>query len=517
MHWAERIANRLMEIHPERQTFVCASGISPSGPVHIGNFREIVTTVFVAKALRQAGREVRFIFSWDDYDRFRKVPANVDSGFAKYIGMPYSQVPCPYGCHASYAEHFETEFEQALLAFDIKPEFIYQSREYRSGRYNREILHALRHREEIYDILMTFKTGESSAADRAVFYPVNIYCGQCGKDSTVIYHFDDIAETVAYRCQCGHSDTLSVLQANNLKLHWKIDWPMRWMMEQVVFEPGGRDHSSETGSYNVASVISERIFGNPPPLYEPYEFISIKGSYSKMSGSSGHNYTPDDLLNIYAPENILFLFAKYQPDAAFHIGFDEDVLRNYAEFERYAAGYAAGTLSGDYAAALKLSLLSEPAEKAPSFSQTASLLPLINFDREQLRSILAAHGEAPEEKRLLQAADRAEHWIRNWMPQKLVTVNTVPNLSYYHSLNAAELKWLRSLCGLLRSSKLDDQQRMTAIYAICHHEDRKVMRAQQKRLFTIIYQLVLNADEGPRLPMLIQAAGTERMLNLLDL
>lgn len=43
------------------------------------------------------------------------------------------------------------------------------------------------------------------------------------------------------------------------------------------------------------------------------------------------------------------------------------------------------------------------------------------------------------------------------------------------------------------------------------------MRTQQKRLFTIIYQLVLSADEGPRLPMLIQAAGTERMLSLLDL
>ncbi|WNS45390.1 lysine--tRNA ligase [Paenibacillus sp. MMS20-IR301] len=517
MHWAERIAGRLIENHPERQTFVCASGISPSGQVHIGNFREIVTTAFVAKALRKAGKEVRFIFSWDDFDRFRKVPANVDPGFVQYIGMPYAQVPCPYGCHASYAAHFEAEFERALGVFGIRPEFIYQSREYQSGRYYPEILHALRHREEIYDILMAFKTGESSAEDRAAYYPVNIYCRQCGKDSTTLHHFNDTAETVAYSCKCGHSETLSVTQADNMKLHWKIDWPMRWKLEQVDFEPGGRDHSSETGSYNVAAVISERIFGNTPPMYEPYEFISIKGSYSKMSGSSGHHYTPDDLLNIYAPENILFLFAKYQPGAAFHIGFDEDVLRNYAEFERYAAGYAAGTLSGDYAAALGLSLPSESARKAPSFSQIAGLLPLINFSRERLRGILAQAGEEPDEEQLLQTADRAEHWLRNWMPHKLVTFNSSPNLAYYHSLTAEELKWLRSLCGLLRSSKLNDQEQMTAVYAICHHEDKKTMRAQQKRLFTIIYQLVLNADEGPRLPMLIQAAGTEKMLLLLDL
>lgn len=517
MHWAEKIAGQLIENHPERQTFVCASGISPSGSVHIGNFREIVTTSFVAKALRRAGKEVRFIFSWDDFDRFRKVPKHVDPAFGQYIGLPYSQVPCPHGCHTSYAAHFEAEFEQALQAFEIEPVFIYQSREYQSHRYNPAILHALRHREEIYDILMSFKTGESSAEERAAFYPVNVYCGRCGKDATTIHSFDDSAETVVYSCKCGHADTICVPEADNLKLHWKIDWPMRWNMEQVVFEPGGRDHSSETGSYNVAAVISERIFGNPPPMYEPYEFISIKGSYSKMSSSSGHNYTPDDLLNIYTPENILFLFAKYQPNAAFHIGLDEDVLRNYAEFERYAAAVHAGTLTGDLADALELSLLSGSTGTSPSFNQVSSLLPLINFDRELLRDILTKNGEKADEHQLLLTADRAEHWIRNWMPHKLITVNSSPNLAYYHSLDAAELKWLRTLCSLLRNCELDEMQRMTQIYAICHHEDKKTMRTQQKRLFTIIYQLVLSADEGPRLPMLIQAAGTDRMLSLLDL
>lgn len=517
MHWAKKMANQLIQNHPERQTFVCASGISPSGSVHIGNFREIVTTSLVVKALRQAGKEVRFIFSWDDFDRFRKVPANVDPGFGQYIGMPYSQVPCPYGCHSSYAEHFEAEFEQSLKVFEIEPEFIYQSREYQSHRYTPAILHALHHREEIYDILMSFKTGESTAEGRAAFYPVHLYCPQCGKDATTIQSFDNRTETLVYNCKCGHHGSISVLQADNIKLHWKIDWPMRWNMEQVVFEPGGRDHSSETGSYNVSAVISERIFSNPPPMYEPYEFIRIKGSYSKMSSSSGNNYTPDDLLNIYAPDNILFLFAKYQPNAAFHIGMDEDVLRNYAEFERYAQGAHAGTLTGDLAEALELSLLSGSAGTSTSFSQVSGLLPLIHFDRGLLCDILKCNEETPEKTKLLQTADRAEYWIRNWMPHKLITVNTSPNLAYYHSLDLVELKWLRSLCSLLRNSELDETQRMTGIYAICHHEDKKTMRTQQKRLFSIIYQLVLHSDEGPRLPWLIQAAGTERMLALLDL
>jgi lysyl-tRNA synthetase class 1 len=364
---------------------------------------------------------------------------------------------------------------------------------------------------------MAFKTGGSRAEDKAAFYPVHVYCGQCGKDSTTVQSFDEQSETLAYSCNCGYFDTISVPQASNIKLHWKIDWPMRWNMEQVVFEPGGRDHSAETGSYNVASVISERIFGNTPPVYEPYEFIRIKGSYAKMSSSSGNNYTPDDLMQVYAPENILFLFAKYQPNAAFHIGMDEDVLRNYAEFERCAAAVDAGTLTGDLADALELSRLSSSRGGSTGFSQVAGLLPLIHFDRRLLRDILGQNAQEAGEEQLLVTADRAEYWIRQWMPQRLVTINTIPDTAYYETLDALEREWVRSLCSLLRDRELDEAERMTAIYAICHHEDKKTMRARQKRLFSIIYQLVLHSDEGPRLPWLIQAAGTDRMLTLLEL
>src|ERR1700677_5161808 len=77
IHWADHVAEDLIEKHPGKTEFVCASGISPSGVVHIGNFREVITVDFVVRALRGRGRKVRFIYSWDDYDAFRKVPANL--------------------------------------------------------------------------------------------------------------------------------------------------------------------------------------------------------------------------------------------------------------------------------------------------------------------------------------------------------------------------------------------------------------------------------------------------------
>ena len=65
MHWSLEKAEELIKENPNLDEFVCASGISPSGHIHIGNFRELVTTYFVVLALRKLGKKARFIFSWE--------------------------------------------------------------------------------------------------------------------------------------------------------------------------------------------------------------------------------------------------------------------------------------------------------------------------------------------------------------------------------------------------------------------------------------------------------------------
>ena len=43
MNWAKEVAMRIIEERPNEEVYTVASGVSPSGFVHIGNFREIVT------------------------------------------------------------------------------------------------------------------------------------------------------------------------------------------------------------------------------------------------------------------------------------------------------------------------------------------------------------------------------------------------------------------------------------------------------------------------------------------
>ena len=44
MHWAETIAQKIIQKNPNKEEYVCAAGISPSGSIHIGNFRDIATS-----------------------------------------------------------------------------------------------------------------------------------------------------------------------------------------------------------------------------------------------------------------------------------------------------------------------------------------------------------------------------------------------------------------------------------------------------------------------------------------
>lgn len=77
--WVSRFADEVIAEAERRapgKAVVVASGLSPSGPIHLGNLREVMTPHLVADEIRRRGIEVRHLISWDDYDRYRKVPAS---------------------------------------------------------------------------------------------------------------------------------------------------------------------------------------------------------------------------------------------------------------------------------------------------------------------------------------------------------------------------------------------------------------------------------------------------------
>src|SRR3954447_12849081 len=123
--WVTRAADDALRHHERTGAdgpVTCSSGISPSGPVHLGNLREFLMPHFVADELRRRGVPVRHLHVWDDYDRFRKVPAGVDPSWAEHIGRPYTAVPDPWQCHANWSDHFKEPTVSALHELGVDME-----------------------------------------------------------------------------------------------------------------------------------------------------------------------------------------------------------------------------------------------------------------------------------------------------------------------------------------------------------------------------------------------------------
>ncbi|MCL2540727.1 MAG: lysine--tRNA ligase [Firmicutes bacterium] len=514
MHWADEVAAELIRLHPNKEIFICASGITPSGTIHIGNFREAVTSYFVARALRDAGKKVRLIYSWDTYDRLRKVPANVDPSYSKYIGMPINDIPDPAGTGISYAQSFINPFEEAMTEFGMEVECINQAEMYKSGVYKDGIIKALKARKEIYDILMSFKTQEASAADRESYYPINIYCRKCGKDTTKVKALSNDCKSLTYTCACGHEESLDLNKDFNVKLPWKVDWPMRWVHEGVDFEPGGRDHSSEGGSYQVASVIVDKIFGGRPPHYRGYEFINIKGMNTKMSSSSGNAIAPEELLKIYNPEIILWMFTRFLPEKAFDIAVDEEVLRTYHEFDRMCKAVTDGTADDVVKRSISLAAGDKKPAEQISASNIAAFAPIVNFDLDLLVALFNKIGEKTTRAEIEARFNKIKYWLQKYCPEQIVALLADKNKEFFTGMSAEEKGWIKKLSDSLRAKDMTTEELQSLLYDI-PKIDGVPDKAKQKRFFEVVYNLLIGKSTGPRLYLFLAAIDKNKLIELL--
>ena len=206
VHWADRVADQIIRERGDLDLYTCASGITPSGTVHIGNFREIISVDLVVRALRDRGKKVRFIYSWDDYDVFRKVPANMPDQdlLTKHLRYPITLVPDTTGRDSSYARHHEVDVESQLPRVGIHPEFLYQSERYRANMYTEGMRIALQNRNRLKEILNRYRDEAHKMSDDDEYWPTAAFCCKCNKDTTEMIDYDGEYE-LTYKCtSCGH-------------------------------------------------------------------------------------------------------------------------------------------------------------------------------------------------------------------------------------------------------------------------------------------------------------------------
>jgi lysyl-tRNA synthetase class 1 len=518
-HWSDMTADRIIKQLGDKDQYTLASGITPSGVVHFGNFREVITVDLVARALRERGKNVRFLFSWDDYDTFRKIPANMpkQDELKKYMFKPIVDTPDPFDEAESYAAHHEIAFEKQLKKVGIEVDFLYQSKKYRGNEYNKEILKTLKNRDVIAEILNQHRTKPLLDS----WWPVSVYCEKCGTDRIKEVSYDG-ENTLNYQCECEHNGSEDVLTSTRVKLPWRVDWPMRWAYEQVDFEPGGKDHSSEGGSFSTAKEIVQKVYQAKAPIYLQYDFVSIKGAGGKMSSSSGNVITVNDVLKIYEPEMVRWIFASYKTNVDFSVSFDLDVLKTYEDFDRQER-LAFGVDSGNekkMAMAKRVYELSQleagkmPKEMPfqPAYRHLCNILQIHDGDISKARSFYSEQiKNKRDERRFNERSLRAWFWIENYAPDefKFRINKEKPFFDMNEKQSLFMSKFLTSIKDDWTEIKTDKELH-EKMYEIIH-----LVEATPQEVFTMLYQLLISRDKGPKLAGFIRTIGKDKVLQIL--
>ncbi len=505
-HWTDGAAKKIIAQKGDRETYVVESGITPSGFIHLGNFREAITQDLVRRGLERAGKKVTFLYVWDDYDVLRKVPKNLPNPemIKENLRRPVFKVPDPFGCHKSYAEHFEKFFEAEIARLGMPVTFVYSHQHYLNCEYADEIKTALENTETITILNQLRKT--PLAKD---WLPIFVFCEKCDKDLTTVTW--EKGYNVHYTCECGHEDTIDFRKKGIVTLRWRVDWPMRWHHNKVDFESAGKDHFASGGSVDTGREIQEKVYKTEPPVGFQYEWIGIKGK-GQFASSAGNVITLTEMLEIYEPEIVRYLFAGTRPNREFAISFDTDVLAIYEEYDKVERVYFGEPhkQAAKLKVAYELSAVKDVPKKQPyqpSFRHLTTLLQIYNFDIDKVIGYFKKQLKSTFDKNRLQTrADCAANWIKNHAPEDFKF--TVQEKSQV-TLSKQEKDILHQVAAKLEEKDWTDKELHEEMYVLCTNAE-----FPPKDFFKTAYKVLINKEKGPKLASFILEIGKDRVAKL---
>jgi lysyl-tRNA synthetase class 1 len=463
---------------------------------------------------------------------FRKVPKDMprQEELEACLGRSIVDVLDPWGCHDSYAAHHIATFESSLEPLGIRPEFIRQHGMYRKGAYAAGIRAALAGAEKLRGILNGARREHGAHTLLGEeWLPLGGFCDRCGKDDLACAW--DGAWGVHVTCRtagCAASYDVDLRAGGNLKLPWRVDWPMRWGHERVSFEPGGKDHSSAGGSYDTARHIVRELYDWTAPEYVGYDFVLPKGQGGKFSSSRGGAFTVADCLTVYEPELLRWIFASYRPNTEFQISFDLDVIKLYEDYDRavrlaHEAEDGGKNDSKRQIARRTLHLASvdhvAPAPGSappwrPAFRPLSVVLQIFDGDLERARAHYVRTGELPPgDPGAVARFDARARCVWNWI------TDCAPEDFRYRIRAEAVVRPLapglrtavEGVVSHLRSRPDADDAAWAAFFKSLGADDDGA-----KAVYPVLYDLLVGRDHGPKLSTLLATMSSERALRLIE-
>lgn len=501
MFWADKIAADC-----QGQQVVNDSK-TPSGRVHVGSLRGVVIHDVIYRALKHAGKPVRFLYGVDDYDALDTVPSYLDQErFRPYLGYPLCNVPSPGDGAEDYANYFMGEFLAVFDYLGVKPEIYYLRDLYRSGRLNPYIDTFLNNAHLVREVYR-----DVSKADRPEnWYPFQVICENCGKIATTTVT-DYNGEQVFYTCKpdatdwvagCGHSGWISPFDGRG-KLPWKVEWVAKWQLQQVTIELAGKDHSQKGGSRDVANALCRKILRKTPPFHSPYEFILVNGT--KMSSSKGVGSSAKDIAELLPPELLRFLMLRTRPKSVINFAPNyETITRLFRDYDTLIETYAQDAQLNEDLMPLFYAQLGDELHPHQSFELT-TLISLLQIPHLDIRSeveqrLQESQGDLkPLTEQDWQAINQrittAEKWLADYADEeeKLVLyLDSIPE--QVTQLTAEQRTYLDRLAQNLQTlDSWDGELLQTTLFSTA-----KDLEMKQPIAFQAVYLSFLGKERGPK-------------------
>jgi lysyl-tRNA synthetase class 1 len=266
------------------------------------------------------------------------------------------------------------------------------------------------------------------------------------------------------------------------------------------------------------------VFGWEPPVTFQYDFISIKGRGGKMSSSSGEVISLRDVLEVYQPEVLRYLFAGTRPNSEFAISFDLDVIKIYEDYDKCERIYFGLEQVNEKRAAkerriYELSQVSDPPAAAPAqipFRHLCNLLLIHDGAVERALEDMPGYGSFDDDlkQRARHRAVCAWNWVQTFAPEDFRFSVVDPQDTTPVAISEAERAAVIALRELVQSGidGMSDKDVQNAIYDIARAHE-----IEPKELFVTLYRVLVGQDQGPRLGGFLKTLGGPRVDAILAL